>query len=296
MPRIYVLSGPDLGRTFDVVDGATFGRTADCAVTLRDASVSRTHARLERDGAAWRVVDAGSRNGLFVGTERVASIALEDGDEFRLGEVVLRFRAEIAAISAPGSPAPPTVVVPHTGSPSPKPERAAPAEMRFETRGPSRGSPADEPVEIELEGDWGAAPPARLDRPTPRPTPESVPSRAVRSDASVGAPTAATAAPRSAANEERARKLAAAGIGSSGRGSERDARGVLQFHKVAQADGVLRQDLGQQSTWLRTLVLVLIAGVMVALAWFGYQAATTAKSQLVPTETLEDETLEDEAR
>ncbi len=284
MPRIYALSGPDLGRTFDVVDGATFGRTAECAVTLRDASVSRTHARLEREGARWRVVDTGSRNGLFVGTERVTSIALDDGDEFRLGEVVLRFRAEIVAVATPAPRTPPVVVVPRAPSTPPEPERVVPGEMRFEPRGPSRASPADEPVEIELEGDWGAAPPAREARASQSAPPERGISRAPRTDAP-----AATAAPRSAANDERARKLAAAGIGPSARGSERDARGVLQFHKVARADGVLRQDLGQQSTWLRTLVLVLIAAGMVALAWFGYQAAIAAKSQAVPAEMLEDE-------
>jgi hypothetical protein len=32
VPRIYVLSGPDLGRTFEVAAGATFGRAAECAV------------------------------------------------------------------------------------------------------------------------------------------------------------------------------------------------------------------------------------------------------------------------
>lgn len=281
MPRIYVLSGPDLGRTFDVVEGATFGRTAECAVTLRDASVSRSHARLERDGTSWRIVDAGSRNGLFVGTERVTSIALDDGDEFRLGEVALRFRAEIAAVSAPPPAAPSLVVAP---TPPPEPERAPPAEIRFETRGPSRASPADEPMEIELEGDWGAAPPARDDRASPTSAPDRANARAPRVDAS-----AATAAPRSAANDERARKLAAAGITPTASGSERDARGVLQFHKVAQADGVMRQDLAEQSTWLRTTIVVFIAAGMVALAWFGYRAATAAKSQLAPAETIEDE-------
>ena len=66
MPRLYILSGPDLGKSFDVEDGATIGRKAECAVYLRDASVSRHHARLERAADGWKIVDTQSRNGVSV--------------------------------------------------------------------------------------------------------------------------------------------------------------------------------------------------------------------------------------
>ena len=52
MPRLYVLSGPDVGRSYAVDDGSVLGRARDCDVALRGASVSRHHARVERDGAA----------------------------------------------------------------------------------------------------------------------------------------------------------------------------------------------------------------------------------------------------
>ncbi|MFN0008153.1 MAG: FHA domain-containing protein [Planctomycetota bacterium] len=94
MPKLYILSGPDIGRTFEVADGAKIGRGVDCAIHLRDVSVSREHARIAREENGWRVVDTGSRNGLSVGGNKVASVVLKDGEEFQVGEVLLRFRGE----------------------------------------------------------------------------------------------------------------------------------------------------------------------------------------------------------
>ena len=93
MPRLYILSGPDLGRAIDVKEGATIGRATEAAVHLRDASVSRHHAKIELREGAWRIVDAGSRNGITVKGARVTDAALADGDEFQVGEVLLRFRS-----------------------------------------------------------------------------------------------------------------------------------------------------------------------------------------------------------
>lgn len=279
MPRIYVLSGPDLGRNFDVQAGATFGRAAECQVTLRDASVSRAHARLEQGDAGWRIVDAGSRNGLFVRDERVPAADLADGDEFRLGEVLLRFRADApsAQPAVPPSAPPPAAANPPALEPAPV---AAP-EIRFHARGVSRAEPADEPAEIELEGDWSepaSAPPARAASATPRAETESArPARAP------------TAAPRSIAGDERARKLAAAGVAPGARPAATDARGVLQFHRVEQREGVLRQELDQQPLWLRIGVVAIVLVVVAGLAWLGYQAAPATKERLAPVESAEDE-------
>jgi len=92
MPRLYILSGTDIGKSVDVVDGATIGRTPECTVYLRDASVSRHHARIERAAEGWKIVDSQSRNGISFLGERVPAAALSDGDEFQVGDVHLRFR------------------------------------------------------------------------------------------------------------------------------------------------------------------------------------------------------------
>ncbi len=78
MPRIFVLSGPDVGANHDVSSGATFGRAAECTVPLHDNSVSRQHARLEEHDGDWHVVDTGSRNGLFVRGSRAQLSLVKD--------------------------------------------------------------------------------------------------------------------------------------------------------------------------------------------------------------------------
>jgi len=276
LPRIYVLSGPDLGRTFDIAAGATFGRAAECAVPLHDASVSRAHARLERTTTGWRVVDVGSRNGLFVGRDRIPAHDLGDGDEFRLGEVLLRFRDEIAAPVIAPTPAQPTPAQPAPAEPA---ATSVAPEMHFRPMGHSTGPSEETVAEIELEGDWSV--PAPVARATPEPAfaPPPSPAQPTRS--------APVAAPRSAAVDSRARKMAAAGLAPATRTS--DGRGVLQYNKVEQRDGLLEQDFGQQPTWLRAVVVVVLLAAAAGLAWVAYRAANAAKAQIAPPQPVEDD-------
>lgn len=69
------------------------GRAPDAAVWIDAPGVSRHHARivLEPSGAA--VEDLGSKNGTYVRGRRITtSSALTDGDQIRLGSVVITFR------------------------------------------------------------------------------------------------------------------------------------------------------------------------------------------------------------
>ena len=139
MARIYVLSGPDLGKSFDVEAGATLGRATDCSVVLRDHSVSRQHARLECHDDRWSLIDLGSRNGITVGGAKAPRGVLGDGDEFQLGEVLMRFRS--GASEAPPAPAP-------------KPPPVQEVEE-----------------ELVLEGEWEAPVSAPVPAPIPAPAP-----------------------------------------------------------------------------------------------------------------------------
>jgi pSer/pThr/pTyr-binding forkhead associated (FHA) protein len=68
------------------------GRDEEVAIRLDEPLVSRRHARLERRGEAWVVVDLGSTNFTRVNGERVLrERELADGDELRLGRATLRF-------------------------------------------------------------------------------------------------------------------------------------------------------------------------------------------------------------
>jgi hypothetical protein len=72
------------------------GRSPDADVAITwDAEVSRAHVRMERVAGQWTVLDDGvSRNGTFVGGERVAGRRrLRTGDVLLVGRTALVYRA-----------------------------------------------------------------------------------------------------------------------------------------------------------------------------------------------------------
>ncbi len=79
------------GRHHPLRGTATIGRLPECEVTLDDASVSRRHARVERNGDGWSITDLGSTNGVKVNGESVRSATLRDGDRLQLGSLALTF-------------------------------------------------------------------------------------------------------------------------------------------------------------------------------------------------------------
>ena len=87
------------------------------ALLLDDPLASSRHARLERRDDGWVLFDQGSKNGLFVGGERMLSARqLEDGDVITVGSHIFVFRfatqEQLVAIrkeaSAPLAPVPTT--------------------------------------------------------------------------------------------------------------------------------------------------------------------------------------------
>jgi FHA domain len=118
-------------------DSILIGRDPACDVVLADGSVSRKHARVERRGESWFVVDQGSANGTFLDNVRVTETALESGQELRLGAIAFRVESGSADTAAtvytnaeritavqPGLPPAPTLVPPQpparVASPAPR--------------------------------------------------------------------------------------------------------------------------------------------------------------------------------
>jgi DNA-binding winged helix-turn-helix (wHTH) protein len=78
----------------------TIGRGDDADVIVDSQSVSRRHANVVVSGDTATVEDLGSKNGTFVNDTPVnAPTALADGDEVRVGQVTLSFRAVNRAAS-----------------------------------------------------------------------------------------------------------------------------------------------------------------------------------------------------
>src|SRR5688572_25090459 len=152
--RLFVLAGPDLARSFPLGERTTLGRADECEVVLHDRSISRKHAEVVREGTRWYVQDLGSTNGISKDGARAERIELADGDEFRLGDLPLRFKLSTADEAqdiefdlAPPASAAPAASKPAAASPKPAP-RVRP--------GPASATEADEiqleePDEIQLE-------------------------------------------------------------------------------------------------------------------------------------------------
>lgn len=111
------------------------GRQEDNDIVIDDKKASRRHCVLERDGEAFVLRDLSSRNGTWVGTERVREVRLSVGEEFRIGGTEFR----ILAGGDPGRSAPaPTAVsggevidIPAPKRRKPPPERKSEFPMRL---------------------------------------------------------------------------------------------------------------------------------------------------------------------
>ena len=248
MARIYILSGPELGRTFEVKDGATIGRAVESGVQLRDASVSRHHAKLELREGTWRIVDAGSRNGVTLRGERVTDAVLADGDEFQVGDVLLRFRAAMP---------PPEPV----SEPVPEPEVAKEVE----------------PDEITLEEDPVSALPSRSPSTTPAPAASTMPvaaSAGPRVARSLKAPNAPAATPleRTVANVRRTMQ------------TEDRGKKVLQYNRIPDREGFFGSDLAQYPLWIKLGAVLFALVVSAAIFLVAFKGTSFLKAHTTNTE------------
>jgi hypothetical protein len=159
--ELEILEGAEAGAQVPVDDELVIGRADDADLTLADAGVSRSHARVSAASAGASIEDLGSSNGTFVNGERIsAPQPLSDGDEIQLGGAILRvsegtaetqmidpgateaYRGPATAeppADKPFIPAPPPTEPPPAREPPPPPRRepiaqpqpAAPAERDF---------------------------------------------------------------------------------------------------------------------------------------------------------------------
>jgi two-component system, cell cycle response regulator len=81
------------GKRFDMASGTLrIGREDNNDVVFEDSGVSRAHARVERRGVNWVIMDVGSTNGTLVNDERLMGIrTLQNGDHIRLGSMILKY-------------------------------------------------------------------------------------------------------------------------------------------------------------------------------------------------------------
>jgi DNA-binding winged helix-turn-helix (wHTH) protein len=103
-------------RQIPVGEGTTtIGRGSDAGVQIDAGGVSRYHARILVSGGQPSIEDLGSKNGTFVGGTRIEGPrALADGDQIRVGPVLITFRVAPATMptetmtEGPGRPGGPS--------------------------------------------------------------------------------------------------------------------------------------------------------------------------------------------
>lgn len=86
MSCLLVTQGPLFGSSVPIAQELTIGRAVGATLQIFDLQVSRLHATLRRQGNDVYLVDATSRNGVFVNEQRVeGTLLLKPLDEIRIG-------------------------------------------------------------------------------------------------------------------------------------------------------------------------------------------------------------------
>jgi pSer/pThr/pTyr-binding forkhead associated (FHA) protein len=93
MGKLYVLNGLDVGRSFQLREGAnTVGRSFENDVTLQDKTVSRQHLRIVEKADRYFLTDLESKNGTFFGGKYLSpdtEIEVKEGVPIAIGMTVI---------------------------------------------------------------------------------------------------------------------------------------------------------------------------------------------------------------
>ena len=92
---LVAMNGEQKGEDFRLQEGQNMiGATADCQITLKDATVTEKHASLRYQDGKFFLTDLDSTNGTFLNdrTERIAREELRDNDMIRIGDITLKFK------------------------------------------------------------------------------------------------------------------------------------------------------------------------------------------------------------
>ena len=85
-PVLSIVKGPQTGAAFELEDDVTtIGRDPANGIFLNDMTVSRSHARIIREGLGARIEDLGSLNGTWVDGAIVSRASLRDGSTVQIG-------------------------------------------------------------------------------------------------------------------------------------------------------------------------------------------------------------------
>jgi len=81
-------------KKYRLIDGVTtIGRSSRSDIVIDNVEISEIHAKIIKEGKAFKIIDIGSLNGTFLNTKRVSSPKiLSDNDEIVFGTVKFIFK------------------------------------------------------------------------------------------------------------------------------------------------------------------------------------------------------------
>ena len=159
MPNITVqlvhIQGPLKGQIQDFPQfPVLIGRHSTCQVRFSKdlTTISRKHARIERQGNRFRIIDT-STNGTYVNGKRIADVYLRDGDVITFSEngpkASFLTKIEAGQVPIPSTPdlppEQPTPVAPPSPTAPTPPQMAAPGPVASPAAPPTPAAPAQTP-------------------------------------------------------------------------------------------------------------------------------------------------------
>jgi pSer/pThr/pTyr-binding forkhead associated (FHA) protein len=93
MSRLYVLNGPEIGKSFQLKEGANnIGRSMGNDIPIQDGTVSREHLRIVKKADGYFATDLGSHNGTLIEGNYLtpgAEVEVKEGVPIAIGMTVL---------------------------------------------------------------------------------------------------------------------------------------------------------------------------------------------------------------
>jgi adenylate cyclase len=103
--RLVTVRGRGAGTEYLLGPANTLGRDPENTIQVLDEKISRHHAVLRKSDGVWTLQDLGSRNGTFLGSQRlVGAMELHGGEEIHFGDTVLRFELDGSPRASPALP------------------------------------------------------------------------------------------------------------------------------------------------------------------------------------------------
>jgi hypothetical protein len=103
--QLVLVQGSAPRPTYEIGKVLSLGREADNQIQLADERASRHHARIERTGEGFRILDLGSSNGTLLNGVRLAGpTPLDPGDQVQIGDVRFVVQGPAGRCARCGSP------------------------------------------------------------------------------------------------------------------------------------------------------------------------------------------------